>query len=489
MNARLEAVEELFEATVDLDAAARTRALAAAFPTDRASRALVERLVRAHHAADGPLDRSIAERVQSLAAGTDSAAGEDLSGTVVGRFRLDERLSTGGMGSVYLATATTGAAIERRVAIKVVHARLADSGEVRARFGHEQRVLAALHHDHIVTFLDTGELPDGRPFLVMEHVNGVPIPVACAGRNVRDRVELFAEVLAAVGHAHEHGVVHADLKPDNVLVTEHGSVRLVDFGVAVLSGAETRGEAGNDPSGATAMTPEYASPEQLEGGPATTRSDVFSLGLVLDECLRAGDAERIPADLRAIVTRATHPRAESRYASTAAFAADLASYLDGRPVAAVGGGIVYRARRYATRHPVRFAVALLAVASLALTIATIELNRRDARSEASRGWGAHLQAKLTVHALEEWIRTLTAQRSADPVEIAAPLEARLAAGEFDAHPETEGLLRLALATFYVETAERPELARVHVARVRELVASGDLSAAELRRVDALLVGG
>lgn len=474
---RAGSIEELFGECIECQPGELPSRLGAI--GDPGLRRAVEDLLRAHEERGGVLDRpeDVARRLRGMAA-SDADDREDLSGLVAGRYRFERRLSGGGMGSVHLATAHHAGGVERSVAIKVLQARFVDSEQFLERFRHEQRVLASLHHDHIVAFLDADRLPDGRPFLVMEHVEGEPIVAACAALDPGARVRLFAAVLSAVDHAHARGVVHADLKPDNVLVTAQGNVRLVDFGLATLVDGEGSGEA------CLAWTPSHASPEQIAGEPATTRSDVFSLGRLLYDCASAGGLQ-VGAELTAIAACATRAEPARRYASVAEFAADLRRFEAGRPVTAMGDRWGYRIRCLARRHPLRLALLLLIALGLGTGVLGLELGRRAARDEASRGWGAHTQAKAAGGVLEDWLLSMAARDPAGAEAAARSIEARIEAGEFAARPETEGLVRLALARFFVEVAERPELARVHLERVRRLASAGGVGPAELRRVEAL----
>lgn len=208
---------------------------------------------------------------------------DDLVGKTLGNFRIEKRLASGGMGTVYSARRSDGQ-YEQQVAIKVVK-RGMDSEEVLRRFRAERQTLAALDHPNIARLLDGGVTPDGRPFLVMEYVDGVPIDAYCDKNRlkVNERLRLFRDVCEGVHHAHKNLIIHRDLKPSNILVTPAGVPKLLDFGIAKVLG----GEAG---MGVTAdtdrrLTPEYASPEQVEGGTITTASDVYALGVVLYELL------------------------------------------------------------------------------------------------------------------------------------------------------------------------------------------------------------
>ncbi|MEO1366435.1 MAG: serine/threonine-protein kinase, partial [Acidobacteriota bacterium] len=219
------------------------------------------------------------------------AAGDGDLPTWIGGYRVLERLGTGGMGAVYLAE-RRDEDFERRVAIKVMRAGF-DLPEARRRFVSERQILADFDHPRIARLYDGGTTADGRPYLVMEHVDGRPIDRYCdeEGLGVRDRVRLMLEVCSAVRYAHSRLVVHRDLKPSNILVTRDGGVKLLDFGIAkLLDPASFALTVHATRDGRAPMTPHYASPEQVRGESITTAADVYSLGVVLYRLL----AGRLP---------------------------------------------------------------------------------------------------------------------------------------------------------------------------------------------------
>ncbi|WP_148615466.1 serine/threonine protein kinase [Nocardioides rubriscoriae] len=263
-----------------------------------------------------------------------------------GRYRLDSRIATGGMGEVWRATDTT---LGREVAVKLLKAEYADDPVFRSRFETEARHAAALHHPGVAAVYDVGERgatdgsPHPRPFLVMELVEGQPLSALIgAGRDLDPTAvrDLLAQTGDALGAAHRAGIVHRDVKPANLMVTPTGQVKVTDFGIARAADG-----VGITRTGAVMGTPQYLSPEQAEGRPATAASDVYALGVVAFECLagrRPFDAEspvatalahirepvpslpaRVPADLAAVVTRALSKRPEDRYPDGAAFAGAL----------------------------------------------------------------------------------------------------------------------------------------------------------------------
>ena len=263
-----------------------------------------------------------------------------------GRYRLDSRIATGGMGEVWRATDTV---LGREVAVKLLKTEYADDPVFRSRFETEAKHAAALHHPGVAAVYDVGErdATDGsghpRPFLVMELVEGQPLSqLISADRDldpgaVRD---LMAQVGDALGAAHRAGIIHRDVKPANLIVTTAGQVKVTDFGIARAADG-----VGITRTGAVMGTPQYLSPEQAEGRQATSASDVYALGVVTFECLagrRPFDAEspvatalahirepvpplpdRVPADLAAVVTRALSKNPDERYPDGAAFAAAL----------------------------------------------------------------------------------------------------------------------------------------------------------------------
>jgi hypothetical protein len=300
------------------------------------------------------------------------------------------------------------------VAIKLIR-RGMDTEDVLDRFRHERQILANLEHPYIARLLDGGAAPDGRPFLVMEYLQGEPLTVFCRNRglDLRARCRLFLKICEAVSFAHRNLVVHRDLKPGNILVDADGSPKLLDFGVAKLLDAEAG-------SGRTAtavalrpMTPDYASPEQFRGETITTAADVYSLGAILYELLTdqrphrfssygLRELERViceaepvrpsecslgatpwrgqlQGDLDAIVAKAMRKEPAQRYASVDHLAVDLSRYLEGWPVQARQGDISYRGRKFLRRNRAAIAVAALLAATLAAgaTAAAIQSRRAD----------------------------------------------------------------------------------------------------------------
>lgn len=327
-----------------------------------------------------------------------AGAAEDrvgMAGEVVGAYRLVRELGAGGMGSVWLAERTDGL-INRPVALKLPHLVVARRAELAERMAREREILATLDHRNIAKLFDAGITAEGQPFLALEYVEGVAIDAYCRGGDGRTplglaaRLALFRQVADAVAYAHGKLVVHRDLKPENILVTANGGVRLLDFGIAkLLERGEARETRLTELSG-RALTPDYASPEQILGEPLTVASDVYSLGVILYELLTgerpyklkwdsrgaledaivqaepkrpsevvSGAVSRqLRGDLDTIILKALKKNPQERYVTVNAFADDVTRHLDRRPVHARPDSRWYRTRKFVARNRVGFAVAV-----------------------------------------------------------------------------------------------------------------------------------
>ncbi|TDR35360.1 serine/threonine-protein kinase [Tahibacter aquaticus] len=392
---------DLFDAVVDLPLAQQTNRLRE-LCDDPALCAEVEALLRAD-AQGGAFDAAARAQRDRLAQDDDGADVDAVATNAAPAWRVVREAGRGGMGIVYLVERGTGE-LRQRGALKVLH-RSGDSVVALARFDRERRVLAQLDHPAIARLLETGLREDGAPYLVMDYVDGEPIDRYVAQRKLGlgERLLLFLDVCAAVAHAHRQLVVHRDIKPANVLVTEEGRVKLLDFGIAKLlddsAGTDltrTQGEP---------LTPRYAAPEQLSGGPITTATDVYGLGglfylLLTDHAPRGADwrpehgayaddtfvapsrrvepqrARALRGDLDVIALCALQPLPERRYASVEAFAEDVRRHRDGRPIVVRRSSRRYLAGRFIARHRLWLG-ALLAV--LVVSIAAAAISMRQAR--------------------------------------------------------------------------------------------------------------
>ena len=276
---RWQQIRRVLDDAIATPEADRPALLDAACGGDLELRAEVESLLSSHQKAGTVFLRKPA--VVLNAPMSDSGDEGGRVGRRVGVYRLVEQIGQGGMGEVYRAVRADGQ-YEKEVAIKFVRVGL-DSRSVLERFRYERQVLASLDHPNIARLLDGGTTDEGIPYLVMELIEGIPLDQYCdaSSLTVTERLRLFLQVCSAVQYAHQHLVIHRDIKPGNILVTKEGIPKLLDFGVAkILDPA-----ASSQTTVANPMTPAFASPEQIRGEPITTSTDVYSLGVVLYQLL------------------------------------------------------------------------------------------------------------------------------------------------------------------------------------------------------------
>ncbi len=415
-SSRAARIAELFHEGVTLDRE-RQKSWLATLPDDPDLIEELHNLFTADQASDLLLDRSLDDSIHVLL----TSDPLDLADREFGPYRIVSLLGEGGMGAVYLAERSNP---DSRAAVKVLRDAWLSPAR-RARFSDEERLLARLNHPGIARFLDADVLADGTPWFAMEYVEGgLPITsYAGAGSlSLADRLRLIIAAAAAAHHAHQRAIIHRDLKPSNILVDRHGSLKLVDFGIAKQIEASWEREDGTV-TGLRLMTPAYAAPEQRSGDPAGAFTDVYALGAVLYQLLTGtapyghlggtdpagqalatglpverpsirhrasgasapslGNVSRSEwADLDVAVMKALHPDPDRRYGSAEAFAEDLESLLKGRPIAARPDDLPYRTAKFVRRN--RRAVAAAAVTTLAAVILTIwyTVNLAAARREA-----------------------------------------------------------------------------------------------------------
>jgi eukaryotic-like serine/threonine-protein kinase len=374
-----------------------------------------------------------------------AALTDSLTGQIVGAYQLKSLIGQGGMGSVWLAERCDGR-FEGRAAVKLLNiALMGRSGE--ERFRREGHILARLTHPHIAHLIDAGVSPTGQPYLILEHVDGESIDQYCDDHAlcIEERLRLFLNVLDAVAHAHANLIVHRDIKPANVLVSTDGRVKLLDFGIAKLierdtdwSGAHPGEASALTRDFGTALTPEFAAPEQLSGGPVTTATDVYALGVLLYLLLSgrhpAGTAAMSPAtlihaivdteptrlsdaiaremadttsahaakcatttsrlrrtlrgDLDTIVAKALKKNASERYVSVTALADDLRRFLRREPISARPDTLAYRTTRFVRRNArgvvMGTVAALLVAGSIAYHTSRLATERDRAQREAAK---------------------------------------------------------------------------------------------------------
>ena len=338
-------------------------------------------------------------------------------GEEVGVHRIVRRIGVGGMATVYLAERIDGQ-IEQQVALKILDARNLD--ESQQRFQQERQILASLDHPNIARLLDAGLTSSGRPYVAMEYIDGQSIDTYCDTERLKidARLRLFRKVAAAVQYAHRSLIIHRDIKPSNILVTADGVPKLLDFGIAKLLETDILPHAAPMTRAALPMTPEYASPEQIRGGPMTVAADIYQLGCLLYELLCGsppydtapgdiaalveaitlhnpaapsrrvatvansdiGDGEsspwtlrtttpirlrkRLRGDLDRIVLKALHKDPDKRYTSAARLAADVECVLTGHPVSARPDTTFYLLRKFVQRHILTVAVSMTAIVAV-----------------------------------------------------------------------------------------------------------------------------
>jgi len=375
-------------------------------------------------------DEELLEPVDALAASLGEQAGDRWIGQTLGNYRLTRRIARGGMSAVYLAE-RSDEQFEQEVAVKLVAGGLL-SPELLTRFRTERQILASLRHPNIAQLYDGGTTDDGMPYIVMEYIDGLPIDQYCDTNvlGITDRLRLFMRVCAAVDHAHRNLIVHRDIKPSNILVTPDGVPKLLDFGIAKpMETAQLAQTIAVTRAHGFAMTPEYASPEQVRGEPITTATDVYSLGVLLykllsgrmpylleaagvDSFARAicetvpsrpstvitladDEPDRAPAigalrgtsagalkkklagDLDNITLATLQKEPDRRYPSARALMADIENYLDHRPVSARPDSAAYRLGKFIRRHRIGVAsgAAVLVVIAALVSFYTYRLQQ------------------------------------------------------------------------------------------------------------------
>ncbi len=429
---------------LDLDPTAQRERLAAIAQDEPALAADLSELLAAAGSNDGLLDTGLGALAQQALAQAEPAPSSEI-GEQVGHWRIVRPLGRGGMGEVFLAERHDGGFMQQ-AALKRLK-RGMDSEEILQRFVQERRILAGLSHPNIARLLDGGVDADGRPYFVMEFVEGTPITDWTRTHNLplRGRVALMRKVCDTVAHAQRQLVVHRDLKPSNILVDSGGEPRLLDFGIAKLLGDAQ--DAHETRTGLRVLSPAYAAPEQIHGEAISTATDVHALGVVLYELLTGllpyprnralttgsvvsaeydslvrpsqalrrldaaeltqcwgtspADAARlsrlVAGDLDRIVLTALRPEPERRYPSAAALGADLGAFLDGRPISARPDSSGYRLRKFMLRHRIGTAATALALIALIAGFGTALWQARIAREQANE---ANLQRVLAEQHLE-----------------------------------------------------------------------------------------
>lgn len=417
-------VKLILDRCLQLEEQQRSSYLDQVFAADPDLRPEVESLLRSHEQAQS---RFLRDPAIAVLPDFPELAPVSRIGRRIGAYNVLQELGHGGMGEVYRAVRADGE-FAREVAVKMVRVGF-DTRSIVERFRNERQILAELDHPNIARLLDGGTTEDSIPYLVMELVDGTPIDQHCNARSlsVARRLELFRQVCGAAQYAHQHLVIHRDLKPGNILVTPDGVPKLLDFGIAKIVSPTT----GSEITQLNPLTPEYASPEQVRGEPVSTASDVYSLGVVLYQLLtgrspypgsnttahqlaraicesepvrpsvvvlkpdttaatslesaakmREGSAaklhRRLSGDLDNILLKAIRKEPERRYQSVEQFSEDIRRHLQGLPVTARQDSWPYRTGKFIRRHTVVVAATVLVIATLAFGMAMTLREKRIA---------------------------------------------------------------------------------------------------------------
>jgi non-specific serine/threonine protein kinase/serine/threonine-protein kinase len=437
---------EILGDAIERAPAEREAWLAVACAGDEALYKEVARLLSHEKTAHGFMEESPFGKVVRL--------GEEESpfvGRRVGAYEIVEEIGRGGMGAVYLAR-RADEQFQSLVAVKVIK-RGMDTDDILRTFRNERQILADLNHPNVARLLDGGTTGDGRPYFVMEYVEGRSLKKYCDDErlSIKERLRLFLKVCSAVSYAHRNLIVHRDLKPSNILVTEDGEPKLLDFGIAKVLSPSASGQEKTATS-VRAMTPEYASPEQVRGQTVTTATDIYSLGVILYELLTGqrpysfegrsqaevakiiterepekpstavshaeetggGTAEevsslrdtkpselrrRLRGDLDNIVLKAMRKEPERRYSSVEQFSEDIARHLEGLPVGARKDTFTYRASKFVKRNRVGVAAAAITLLTLVGGIVATAWEAHTARAERARAEQRFNQVRKLAHSV------------------------------------------------------------------------------------------
>ncbi len=434
-------VEEIFSRAVELAAEERERFLDAACDGDEPLRNYVLELLTADPAAEATIERTIVNTVRHAFVDEASEA-DQMKGQLIGPYRVQRLLGSGGMGLVYLAE-RADEQFDQQVAIKLGRHRLIDP-QTETRLRHERQFLADLDHPNIARLFDGGTTDDGVPYLVMEYIDGVRIDTYCDLHrlSIPQRLQLFQTICAAVHYAHQNLIIHRDIKATNILVTDDGIPKLLDFGIAKLSDAEGAATAGLTRDGAVIMTPANAAPEQVTGSTITTSTDVYALGLLLytllcgqrayetdntspgelariicederiapsrrlaqklakaksaDDRIAREELDRtaedrsstIPrlqrqlrGDLDTIVLNALRKEPARRYRSASALADDIELHLKSMPIVARADTFAYRTQKFVRRHFAAVSAATLVVGLLGVFTVLLSVQNRTVVKE------------------------------------------------------------------------------------------------------------
>lgn len=473
----------------------------------------IESLIAFDSETDKIFDRSALELAADLIA--DEPVDEFVStGGTIGKYRIVGELGIGGMGAVYLAKRSDGE-ISQIVAIKLLR-REFNAAKIREMFGREREIHSRLKHPNIAHVIDAGSTEDGIPFLVMEYVEGSPIDKYCRENRlgIIERLKLFNKVCGAVAFAHRNLIIHRDLKPSNILVTNVGEPKLLDFGISKLLDGEPQNAV---ETAFTAMTPEYASPEQIRGEPVTTATDIYSLGAVLFRLVTDSSTidlegktngaikeffdkfeiktpsslvtntndpitpSQIKGDIDNIILKSLAATPERRYSTVEELSADIWRHIDGLPVLARGTGLSYRTAKFVRRNKIAVTAAGLVVTSLCagVGVSLVQADRASAqaliadsqRDEAQRASKRAEKTSKFMQSFLDYANPLWFGRGKDRLDVTVLEAIDDAAGRIDIEladePEVQADLHYTIGNVYSSQNQR-EKANQHFARSLDL---------------------
>ena len=478
-TANWEQVKEIFSSALDIESGRR-----GAFVRDRCNgddglKAEVESWLASHAESEGFIDTPAFSADQLFSNGTPT------TGRKFGNYTIIREIGHGGMGAVYLAERNDGE-FEQQVAIKIVRQTIVEK-EIVNHFRRERQILASLNHPNIAKLFDGGVTDDGTPFLAMEFIEGDAITTFADGKDLSldERLKLFIKVCSAVAYAHRNLVVHRDLKPANILVTGEGEPKLLDFGLAKIVDVATP-DSNQTQTAFRALTPAYASPEQLRGETVTTASDIYSLGIVLyelltnerpfhfegkslDEIIRTvtkfepsppsvhstsgNNNLKLRGDLDNIVLMALRKEPERRYQSVETFADDIERHLSNLPVSARPNTYKYRSSKFIKRHKVGVIAATLIFFSLIGAIAVGLWQTRQAGMEKAKAQAvsAFMQTMLNASSPENSLRN--SGRELTVKDVLDDASKRLADEDLSSQPEVKAELQRIIGASYLSLGQ------------------------------------
>lgn len=401
-------VKDVFTEAVELPAAERADFLRIRCIDDPALLAEVESLLSEHEHPQNLIEANAFDLKKDLAAN-----GQKYDGRIFGNYKIFREIGHGGMGAVFLAERNDGQ-FDQQVALKIVRQTIVSS-DLERHFLRERQILATLNHPNIAKLLDGGVSDAGEPFLAMEYVEGKDLLEYAEGLTIDEKLRLFLKICDAVEYAHRNLVVHGDIKPSNILVTQQGEPKLLDFGLAKMQDQDLSSD--ETKTAFRAFTPAYASPEQLRGNAISTVSDIYSLGVVFYELLSGGKpfhfenksleeilhtltneeprrlsqlqntklpAQKLKGDLENIAAMALRKEPERRYRSVRDLAGDIDKYLNGLPISARPNTFTYLASKFFRRNKLAVFAAALVVLALIMGLSISLWQANVARTERDR---------------------------------------------------------------------------------------------------------